>query len=94
MAEERVNLSEEDQERVVAWIQERWTRSKECPIDGSTQWEVSSVAIAAPVAHVGVGVDLARVYPIVPVTCSTCGYTVFFGGVKVGLFPPEVRDGE
>ena len=59
---------------------------------------------ASPVARGGGLVVGGPVYPLVVVTCATCGYTVFVNAIKVGIVqaepaaaqtpqPPELANG-
>jgi predicted nucleic-acid-binding Zn-ribbon protein len=74
----------------------RWPKSEEmqCPVCGEHDWAISDIAILPSRADLG---ELSfpgggsKVYPIVPVHCTTCGYVYFINEkwVRYGGEPPD-----
>jgi predicted nucleic-acid-binding Zn-ribbon protein len=53
-----------------------WTQNKPCPICGDDDWLVDNVANIS-VRPLGFLEAEAKVYPLAPILCQTCGYTFF-----------------
>lgn len=88
MPEPDANLLRPEQlQQVLDWIKTRWTHPQACPIDGSTSWEVPTQMAAIPVLTPARVFELGRSFPVVPVSCASCGYTVLINAVKIGLVP-------
>lgn len=74
-----------DADRVLRYVKEKWTQSQHCPVCAESTWNVNEVASL----QVGMGVLGGKQYPLVPVFCTNCGYTVLFNAVIGGLVEPE-----
>jgi hypothetical protein len=62
-----------------------------CPICHRDSWtvaEMSEVRIYEP-ERLG-----KEVYPVIPTICNTCGYTMFFNAIALGLKSTSVSDDE
>lgn len=77
-------VAQEDIQKAIAWIDEHWTGQKACPICQSDSWGVSSMVGEVHLANPDEG-RLDRSYPLVILTCQTCGYALLFNAVVVGL---------
>ena len=71
--------------KALDWIDEHWTGQKACPICQNDRWGLSEmvgeVRQMPPNQH-----SLGRATcPLVIVTCQTCGYTVLFNALVIGL---------
>ena len=96
-------LTPDQSQRAELWLRTHWSHSA-CPFHGPTRWEVGNV-LAQAMAFSGGGLVVGGpVYPLVVVTCATCGYTVFVNAIKVGIVqaepaaaqtpqPPELANG-
>jgi hypothetical protein len=83
-SEERL---EAEREAAVAWLAEKWTQERVCPICGTSDW------IIADAAQLPLYGDSDRMYPLIPVGCKNCSYTHLFNGIYMGVItdadPPE-----
>ena len=76
-----------DQRRHAArsWIDEKWTRSKACPICGNSDWAVYTAYELREYEEgdfvLGVG---NQIVPVIPVSCTQCGYTHLFNAFVAG----------
>jgi hypothetical protein len=83
-------LSPDEKEKVIAWLSAHW-RKADCPFHGPTQWEIGDATGTQPFAGSGGGEPGSGVvlgggsYPLVVLTCATCGYTIHINLFKVGL---------
>ena len=77
-------VAQEDIQKAIAWIDEHWTGQKACPICQGDSWGVSSMVGEVHLANPDEG-RRDRSYPLVILTCQTCGYALLFNAVVVGL---------
>jgi hypothetical protein len=89
VAETAGKLNQEQKDRVIDWFNKKWTaRSKDCPICTTNGWELSEYVVQpvtqSPVGQMNLGG--APAYPAVLLICKTCGYTMAFNAVMIGLF--------
>ena len=77
-------VAQEDIQKAIAWIDEHWTGQKACPICQGDSWGVSSMVGEVHLANPDEG-RIDRSYPLVILTCQTCGYALLFNAVVVGL---------
>ena len=73
-----------DMEKALAWIDEHWTGQKACPICQNDRWGISSMVGEVHLATPDEG-RLDRSYPLVILTCQTCGYALLFNAVVTGF---------
>ena len=81
-------VAQVDIQKAIAWIDEHWKGQKTCPICANTRW-----GIADTVGEVQM-MDLnkeptERVYPLIILTCHTCGYAVLFNATVIGMMEKE-----
>jgi hypothetical protein len=78
-------LSQEQQQAAQAWLQEHWTIAI-CPFHGPTNWSIGATLVGTVTfANGGIVMGGGPLYPLLPVTCSVCGYTVFINALIAGL---------
>lgn len=72
--------------RTVAWLLEKWTGPKTCPICQAEKWSAGPWTSELPgrVEWGGGG----RAFPVVVVTCMNCGYELLFNALVMGLRSP------
>jgi hypothetical protein len=88
MSEDTNKLSEDEKERVKAWLREKWRNPAICPICGSKEWLVGDHLVQPITMGKDRGLQLGGIsYPQVMVISPTCGYTMFLNAVVVGLVP-------
>lgn len=91
MADDPKALTNEQKELVRVWVEKHWTQSRNCPICGSLHW-LGPQYVVQPLTHVPMGqiqFGGGPGYPLVLVICQTCGYTMAFNAIMVGLFPKQ-----
>jgi hypothetical protein len=84
-------LSAEQQEAARKWLDEKWTRW-DCPFHGDTTWGLGSVIHGAQAWVPKGGKNIGKSYPVVVLTCNTCGYSVFINAITMGIIPPDPPD--
>ena len=73
-------------ERAMEWLNKNWHTHKACPICLSNSWTISeSLALIPRLIQGSKETTNGLVYPHFLVTCTTCGYTLFFNAVIAGL---------
>jgi len=88
-------MSQAQKDHVHAWIQNKWTGPKECPICGVEQWERSDHIFMSPAVNGGnVFLTAGPIYPFVMLICKNCGYTHLFNALvmtvpNLGITPME-----
>ncbi len=91
MPDNQGKLTAKDKETILAWLSQRWT-NQECPFHaGPTVWELGDAIGTHPFAGGGGGVPGSGVqfggptYPLIVVTCRTCGHVVLINAITVGI---------
>jgi hypothetical protein len=81
-------------EQTIEWLVEHWADAV-CPICQTRSWSIGNVTELREWASGG-GIVLGggRSFPLVPVTCKTCGYTVLFNAIKMGIHEQAESDPE
>src|SRR4051812_6812671 len=82
----------ERRDGTIKWLEAHWTNSRECPICSTAMWNIANVAEMPE--FLPDTPPTGQIYPLVPIMCSNCGYTIFFNAVHMGLLPPPVASGE
>jgi hypothetical protein len=73
-----------DKEKVHQWIQEYWTRKKDCQICGSDDWILmDNVWELRKFERGGLVVGSSPLLPVVALMCNVCGQMVFFNAFAV-----------
>jgi hypothetical protein len=65
-------------------LNQRW-KSKVCGVCGSTNWAVTDRIFQLMEFHEGALVVGGQVVPLINVHCSSCGHTLFFNAILLGL---------
>lgn len=77
-------------ERATAWLAEKWTGGKNCPICQTENWTVTGAMV---MQSYGVG-DKGQsrdVFPVFHAVCTSCGFLRTFNAVIAGLTDPFVN---
>ena len=88
MPDVRGNLSAEDLAYIQGKLDSYFNRPLLCPVSLDRNWLIQPVIVVPPRYASGVSPGNEIVYPAVPVSCATCGYTMFFNAVQIGLYSP------
>jgi len=77
------------------WFTQYWPEPRRCPVCTNKEWGLISNFVNMPLEPVGtnpVGTyQPVRTTPFVAVICRTCGNTLFFNAVIMGLLPKDQR---
>lgn len=61
----------------------------ECQVCHHDDWKVSEILFALPEYRdplsPGLGPVQRELFPVIPITCSTCGYVFFLSAIAVGV---------
>jgi predicted nucleic-acid-binding Zn-ribbon protein len=72
-----------ERDAALKWLSEKWTEPRRCPICATEEWEIGDVS-QLPLYGV-----TNRMYPVIPVICKNCAYTILFQAIAVGAIPDE-----
>ena len=82
-------LSAEDKQKVEEWLKAKWKSPAKCPVSKDNNWIIGD-HVVTPMNYAASGAIIGgRVYPQVMLICGTCGHTMLFNAVIIGIFPPE-----
>ena len=84
----RIDLST----RAAAWLETKWPKPRICPICQTQKWTVgytASISEWLPRDETEATVEVA--YPLFPVVCGNCGYTVFFNAALAGIVDSRAK---
>ena len=74
-----------DRQQVLDWLAQCWQGPRVCPICTSDDWLISESVLESieyPMTLAG-----GRRMLSVPISCTTCGHTLFFDARTMGLLP-------
>lgn len=77
------------------WLNKNWPMAKNCPICKRNEWATFGTIHEL---HEFQGPDFVpdapkAVFPVVPVVCGHCGYTLIFSALKLGLIKRSKKEG-
>ena len=81
------NMEKVDQIR--AWLDEHWKGRKTCPICSNAQWMTDDIIGKVEQFHPEGKLVADSAYPLVVITCVTCGYSLLFNAAVIGLVKGE-----
>ena len=85
-------LSREEKDRILKWLESKWTSAKQCPICGTNKWHIGDHLSTILTTHKGNIFIGGPTIPVIIVVCMTCGYTLLFNAVVVGI-PSVAKEG-
>ena len=72
-------------DRASEWLNTHWKGDWACPICGNTDWTGHDAAMEVRSFDEGRMAATGPVIPLLVITCSTCGNTLFFNAILAGL---------
>jgi hypothetical protein len=75
-------MDEEHQERLAAWIKEKWKYGA-CQLCKETAWETAEL-VDLP-ASADAGQEAGSLYPVLMFICGNCGHTIFVNALRAGI---------
>ncbi|MBW3081983.1 hypothetical protein [Bifidobacterium phasiani] len=94
-AEERSARNDKQIANALQWLDDHWTKNRECPLCGTTDWALVQTFEAREYEGGNMVVGLgSQILPITPVFCRNCGYTFFINAVIAGsaIAPEENKE--
>jgi predicted nucleic-acid-binding Zn-ribbon protein len=82
-----------DTNKFIAFISQKWS-GRRCPMCGSGPWSVQDKVFQLTEFHDGNMVIGGPLVPVVPVTCSNCGYTVVVNAILSGAVSAPAKPQE
>jgi hypothetical protein len=80
-----MKLTDQQYQKVVQAVREKWKPPAQCPVCHSNAWDVShEVYELREFQHGSIVVGATALVPLVPVTCGVCGNTVLFNALVLG----------
>jgi len=80
-----VNLNESQSKLILQKLKVVWTGDRPCPIcSNSTAWDISGV-YQIQQYNEGNYCPGAPIAPMILVTCRTCGHTILFNAIALGV---------
>jgi hypothetical protein len=84
-------LTDDEKTKAIAWLKEKWKEPSNCPISKDNNWTIGDHVITPFVIGNGGAISANVAYPHVLLICKTCGHTILFNAVMMGIFPPGVE---
>jgi len=88
-----MHLSQEQTNEFMDWLNSKWEGLKKCPVCGQNSWNVSDRVFEMREFHGGSMVVGGILQPVIPVTCSNCGNTLYFNAMQAGIVKPQEKEG-
>jgi hypothetical protein len=89
-----MRLNREQSEAFLAFLKEQWTTGIICPVCMSKSWNVSDTVFELREFQGGAMVlGGGLIQPIIPVSCTKCGYVIHFNAVHAGVVKAPQKDG-
>ena len=82
-------LSPDEKNKIINWLGTHWKVPSICPISGDNNWAIGDHAVTPVISGKQGGVFGNVGYQHIMLICKTCGYTMFFNAVMLGIFPPR-----
>ena len=80
-------MTDEQRQKAADWVNQHWAK-KDCPFHGPTNWQLEPVMGEVRTFSGGTLVlGPGTLFPLIVLTCSVCGYSVFVNAVVAGLVP-------
>jgi hypothetical protein len=84
-----MTLNDSQCKLIVRKIHEVWTGKRPCPIcSKSTSWDISGIHQIQRYNE-GNHCTGAPIVPLILVTCRTCGHTILFNAISLGVVDPD-----
>ena len=66
-------------------IEKLWPEPRRCPVCGSTGWSLLDRVMEIREFERGALSTGGKLIPLVSITCSTCGHTLLFNAITLGV---------
>jgi hypothetical protein len=84
-----MTLNDSQRKLILQKIKEVWTGERPCPIcSKSISWDISGIHQVQQYNE-GNHCPGAPIAPLILVTCRTCGHTILFNAIALGVVDPD-----
>ena len=83
-----MNLNKDQVNLLFEWLEKNWGKDPKCPHCGGTDWTATSKIFELS-QFLSKGPNENKVFPVIPVICTKCGYTAFVNPVIAKIIPQE-----
>ena len=85
-------MDDETRQRVEKFLNEKVPRPGSCQLCHNTGWVIGS-NVWQLLEFTGAGLTFGGpIYPVIPLTCNTCGNTLFLNAIFVGAVEPPKKE--
>lgn len=88
-----MELSPEQLGQVIEYLK-RWNTAV-CAICQNDDWAVAATVFALPeykLRRTAISTNIQAVFPIIPLTCKTCGNVLFLSAIAAGVVPGPIKE--
>ncbi|MGO2751778.1 MAG: hypothetical protein ACTIA6_17140 [Pseudoclavibacter sp.] len=86
---DRLEQKQEEANRALDWLSRKWGGLKQCPICKETDWSIGFTVELREFQGGDFVIGSGSIFPVTPVACTTCGYTLLINAVMSGAVAPE-----
>jgi hypothetical protein len=86
--------TDEQFQKIVAWLDEKWGHARPCPQCGASQWGILQYPAHLLMGRSDGSTELSGNYPCIGVMCNNCGNTILVNALKSGVQLPKPKEAE
>lgn len=83
--------TQEQGQKIIAWLNEKWGQDRPCSQCGHSEWGIGQSPVQLIVGGPDGGIFLGESYPCVPILCNNCGNTVLINALKCGVQSSPIK---
>ncbi len=87
MSDHEGKLTEEEKQKILAWLESHEKQPRVCQLCGSTNWLLAE-HVVQPLRY-GPQIYGGVAYPQIMLISQPCGHTLYVNAVMIGLYPPS-----
>jgi hypothetical protein len=93
-----MRLDEKQKTLIIDHLKKTWPDPQPCPVCRNEHWILTDIVYELREYHGGNLVVGGSLFPVVAVTCTKCGNSLFLNAITIGLLPPskqaELKSGQ
>lgn len=89
MADQNGLLDNSEKGKIKEWLDPRTPSTIQCPACKNAGWDIADHLVELHVRIPGKQVLGGTVYPLAQLICQTCGFTMLFNAVRMGVIGTE-----
>jgi hypothetical protein len=86
-----MRLNEDQKQLVLEHLKKYWPDPQPCPVCRNEIWTLTDTVYEMREYYSGNLVVGGSIFPVVSVTCSTCGNSLFFNAIAIGILPKSMQ---